>query len=102
MSGRNFSLTERLGAFVNDQVASGRHQNASEVVREALRRYEDDIQAERASIAVLEKVAVEGAAAIEHGDYTLVNGRDDARRLLNRIGKRAKERSETGSRKRRG
>lgn len=48
MSGRNFSLTDRLSGFINREVTSGRHQNASEVVREALRRYEDDIEAEKA------------------------------------------------------
>ena len=65
MSGRNFSLTDRLSGFIDKEVASGRHQNASEVVREALRRYEDDITAEHASLAVLEKIAKTGIAAIE-------------------------------------
>ena len=40
MAGRNVSLASRLSDFVDHQVGSGRHQNASEVVREALRRYE--------------------------------------------------------------
>ena len=46
MAGRNFSLTEPLSDFVDRQVASGRHQNASEVVREALRRYEGEVERE--------------------------------------------------------
>lgn len=89
MSGRNFSLTEHLSDFVDQEVASGRHQNASEVVREALRRYEDDITAEHASLAMIEKIAEEGVAAIEGGDFTLVRGPDGSRALLERLNARA-------------
>ncbi len=89
MSGRNFSLTDHLSSFVDQQVVSGRHQNASEVVREALRRYEDDVLAERASLAAIEKVAAEGAAAIERGEFTRVLAGDGARSLLARLNGRA-------------
>jgi antitoxin ParD1/3/4 len=34
---RNVSLTAELNAFIRSQVASGQYQNASEVVRAALR-----------------------------------------------------------------
>ncbi|MDQ7251550.1 type II toxin-antitoxin system ParD family antitoxin [Dongia sedimenti] len=104
MSGRNFSLTEHLSDFVDDQVSTGRHQNASEVVREALRRYEDDIEAERASIAVIEEVAARGMAAIARGDFISVEGTEDARKLMQkfnaRAAKRAQERSRTAKAKR--
>jgi antitoxin ParD1/3/4 len=93
MAGRNFSLTEYLSDFVDDQVSTGRHQNASEVVREALRRYQDDIEAERASLAVIEKVATRGLAEIARGDYTMVNGLDDERRLLERLSGRNRKRA---------
>jgi antitoxin ParD1/3/4 len=82
MAGRNFSPTERLGDFVDDQVATGRHQNASEVVREALRRYEDDIKAEQASIEVIKKVAKRGLAEIASGKYMTIGGPVDEQRLL--------------------
>lgn len=87
MSGRNFSLTNHLSGFIDGEVASGRHQNASEVVREALRRYQDDVAAEQASIAVIEKVAEAGSAAIERGDFRLVSGADEVRRLVDRLSK---------------
>lgn len=89
MSGRNFSLTGHLSSFVDRQVASGRHQNASEVVREALRRYEDDILAERAALAAIEAVAGEGAAAIERGDFVLVRTGEESHALLSRLNGRA-------------
>ncbi|TPK53006.1 type II toxin-antitoxin system ParD family antitoxin [Mesorhizobium sp. B2-4-19] len=101
MSGRNFSLTDRLSGFIDKEVASGRHQNASEVVREALRRYEDDITAEHASLAVLEKIAKTGIAAIESGDFTLVSGPNGSQALLDRLNARASGRTE-GSRPRHG
>lgn len=53
MSGRNVSLTPRLNRFVDGQVETGRHQNASEVIREALRRYEEEIDAERQLLDML-------------------------------------------------
>lgn len=93
MSGRNFSLTPRLSGFVDKAVRNGRHQNASEVVREALRRYEDDIKAEDASIAAIQAVAEQGAAAIARGDFTTVRGPGDARALLQRLSRRASARA---------
>ena len=97
MSGRNFSLTDHLSDFIDGEVTSGRHQNASEVVREALRRYEDDIAAEQASLAVIEKIAMEGIAAIERGDFTLVSGPDGSRALLNRLNARAARRTKASA-----
>jgi antitoxin ParD1/3/4 len=94
MSGRNFSLTDHLSDFIDKEVASGRHQNASEVVREALRRYEDDIVAEHASLAVIEKIAEAGITAIESGDFTLVSGPDGSRALLDRLNARAARRTQ--------
>jgi len=42
MGQMNVSITDRLAGYVRKQVKSGRYNNASEVVREALRRMEDD------------------------------------------------------------
>jgi antitoxin ParD1/3/4 len=38
----NVSITDRLAGYVRKKVKSGRYNNASEVVREALRRMEDE------------------------------------------------------------
>jgi len=88
MSGRNFSLTPHLSQFIDTEVASGRHQNASEVVREALRRYEDDVLVDRANLAAIESIAEEGLAAIERGEFTLVSGPEGARALLDSLNDR--------------
>src|ERR1700691_4334816 len=42
MDQMNVSITERLAGYVRKKVKSGRYNNASEVVREALRRMEDE------------------------------------------------------------
>src|SRR6266700_2116681 len=42
MGQMNVSITDQLAGYVRKKVKSGRYNNASEVVREALRRMEDD------------------------------------------------------------
>src|SRR5256886_15032198 len=42
MDQMNVSITDRLAGYVRRKVKSGRYNNASEVVREALRRMEDE------------------------------------------------------------
>ena len=69
----NFSLTPSLEQFIRDRAASGDYNNASEVVREALRllkRFEEQraLRIERLRLAVRE-----GDDALARGDYTEVN-----------------------------
>lgn len=71
-TGRNFSLTDRHQQFVDAQVSAGRHASGSEVVREALRRYEDDIRREQAHLDYLNKLAEQGEAAYASGDVVRV------------------------------
>lgn len=91
MTGRNFSLTERLSAFIDRQVDSGRHQNASEVVREALRFYESELELQEAYLDEVRSAAARGIADIERGRFTTVNSSDDARGLRARINERAEQ-----------
>ena len=91
MTGRNFSLTERLSAFIDRQVDSGRHQNASEVVREALRLYESELELQAAYLDEVRSAAARGIADIEHGRFTTVSSSDDARALRARINERAEQ-----------
>lgn len=57
MSARNVNLTAHLAAFVDAQVSNGKHRSASEVVREALRRYEAALMVE-ANVAAAVHAAV--------------------------------------------
>jgi antitoxin ParD1/3/4 len=85
-TGRNFSLPDHQRHFVTEQVANGRHASGSEVIREALRRYEDDILREQAHLAALNKLAEEGEAAYARGDYTRLSGREALRAFIGRSG----------------
>ncbi|WP_448191515.1 type II toxin-antitoxin system ParD family antitoxin [Azospirillum sp. sgz301742] len=96
MAARNFNLTPRLSSFINRQVEAGRHQNASEVVREALRRYETELEEEEARIAALRAVAAAGREAIERGEFTLVNG-DDTDDLLRSLNEEAAALARSGA-----
>jgi antitoxin ParD1/3/4 len=85
-AGRNFSLTEQQRRFVSEQVANGRHASGSEVIREALRRYEDDVVREQAHLAALNKLAEEGEAAYARGEYTRLTSREELRDFIRQGG----------------
>jgi antitoxin ParD1/3/4 len=61
MPTRNVNLTEELERFVLTKVVSGRYENASEVVRAALRMLEREEEQYEAKLAALR-------AAIDEGD----------------------------------
>jgi antitoxin ParD1/3/4 len=87
----NVSITDHLAKFVKARVRSGRFNNASEVVREALRRMEqDDERASRLAAPTIEDVVtnltaiqaetirkrvLEGIGQIERGEFVEVTGR---------------------------
>jgi antitoxin ParD1/3/4 len=58
---RNVNLTDELDRFVLEKVESGRYENASEVVRAALRTLEREEREHEAKLAALR-------AAIDEGD----------------------------------
>jgi len=62
----NISLTPALEKLVDEKVASGMYQTASEVVREGLRLLKDRDE----ETARLKRDIQEGIDAIERGDYT--------------------------------
>ncbi len=61
MPTRNVNLTEELDRFVGEKLASGRYENASEVVRAGLRLLEREEREYEAKLAALR-------AAIDEGD----------------------------------
>jgi antitoxin ParD1/3/4 len=97
MDQMNVSITDHLAEYVRARVKSGRYNNASEVVREALRRMElDDQRALRVAAPTLEDVltdltaiqaeairksVLEGIAEIDRGEYTVYEGREGLARL---------------------
>ena len=63
MPTRNVNLTEELDQFVLAKVESGRYENASEVVRAALRTLEREEQQYEAKLAALRTAVDEGDAS---------------------------------------
>ena len=79
MPTRNVNLTEELDRFVLEKVESGRYENASEVVRAALRMLEREDRQYEAKLAALR-------AAIDEGDASGIakgNAFDRVRKTLN-------------------
>jgi antitoxin ParD1/3/4 len=63
MPTRNVNLTPELDRFVHSRIKTGRYENASEVVRAALRTLEREEQEHEAKIAALRKAIDEGDAS---------------------------------------
>jgi antitoxin ParD1/3/4 len=69
MPTRNVNLTDELDSFVLSKIKDGRFENASEVVRAALRMLEREEQQYEAKLAALrEAIAVGDASGIFEGD----------------------------------
>ena len=69
MPTRNVSLTEELDRFITSRVKTGRYENASEVVRAALRSLELDEEEREEKMAALRKALDEGlASGVARGD----------------------------------
>jgi antitoxin ParD1/3/4 len=71
---RSFALGQRFEGFIDAQVKDGRYNNASEVVREALRLLEDRERLREIRLVELRRLAEEGRSsglADEDGETVL-------------------------------
>jgi antitoxin ParD1/3/4 len=64
----NVSLTPHLRKLVTKKVASGRYGSASEVVREALRLFEERERLRETQLAELRREVLVGVRALDRGD----------------------------------
>ncbi len=108
MDQMNVSVTERLAGYVRKKVKSGRYNNASEVVREALRRMEDDDErAVRLAKPSAEDILTDltgyqlegirrrvrsSVEAVDAGHYAEYEGREGLQRLAAEIKDRGRKR----------
>ena len=97
MDQMNVSITDRLAGYVRKKVKSGRYNNASEVVRDALRRMEDeDARAVRLASPTVEDIVSDltgeqvegirqrvraGIESIETGEFREYEGREGLKKL---------------------
>ena len=98
----NVSLTPHFAKLIRGKVKSGRYSNASEVVREALRRFEQAEQIGRQDALVDPDNAAEavarGFASIEKGDFVEIHGDAELRQFFADIVTRGKKRLATQER----
>jgi antitoxin ParD1/3/4 len=77
---RSYALGEHFEAFIEVQVKSGRYNNASEVVRDALRLLEDQETLRELRYAELRRLAAEGReSGLSEEDGEAVLDRLDAK-----------------------
>jgi antitoxin ParD1/3/4 len=88
MPTRNVVLTDSQAKFVEQMVASGHYQNASEVLREGLRLVQAREAEQAAKLAALREAVAVGIADIEAGRYTEFNDAASLRSHINDISKR--------------
>jgi antitoxin ParD1/3/4 len=67
---RTISFTDRHLSLLDRLISDGRHSSSSEVIREALRRYEADLDREEAHLDYLRRLGDEGEADIAAGRFT--------------------------------
>lgn len=113
MDQMNVSITDELASYVRKKVRSGRYNNASEVVRDALRRMEeDDAKALRLAQPTAEVVLADltgeqmeairrrvrsGIQAIDSGKYRVYEGSTGLSELAERAKARGRQRLKRGS-----
>ena len=69
MPTRNVNLTAELDRFVTETIATGRYENASEVIRAGLRALEERDQLHQAKLATLRGALEEGEkSGVAEGD----------------------------------
>jgi antitoxin ParD1/3/4 len=101
MDQMNISITDRLAGFVREKVRTGRYNNASEVVRDALRRMEDeDARTLRLAEPTAEDIICDltgqqlegirqrvraGIESIDTGAYTEYDGREGLKKLADGV-----------------
>ena len=72
MGTQNVNLPEHQSKFIQKRVKSGRYQNASEVVRAALRLLEQKETEDEARLANLRRIAGESLAGLDRGEFETV------------------------------
>lgn len=76
MPTRNVNLTAEQDAFVEEAVRTGKYQNASEAVRDAVRGWQERLKADELKLDVLRTQIKIGMEALDRGAFTEVDEAD--------------------------
>ncbi|APT60168.1 MAG: type II toxin-antitoxin system ParD family antitoxin [Azospirillum brasilense] len=90
MPTRNVVLTQHHENVISDLVASGRYQNASEVLREGLRLIEERDSRDAAKLKILQEAARAGFVDVEAGRFLELED-DTIEELIADLGRGARE-----------
>jgi antitoxin ParD1/3/4 len=93
MPTRNIELSDHFDRFVDGQVASGRYQDASEVLREGLRLLERQAREDEEKLTVLRKLVSDGLEALDRGEAITLTGEDELADFLAKVGRKASRRA---------
>ncbi len=94
MPTRNVVLTDRHEKLIAELVASGRYQNASEILRDGLRLVEERDRREAVKLQALREAAQAGMDSIERGDFVAFESVDDMTAYLRESGNRILDEAE--------
>jgi antitoxin ParD1/3/4 len=73
---RNVNLTAEQDAFVEEAVKTGRYQNATEALRDAVRGLQLRHQQDELKLAALQAHVEAGVAALERGQFAQIEDTD--------------------------
>ncbi len=76
MPTRNVNLTDDQDAFVERMVKTGKYQNASEAMRDAVRGLQQRWKEDELKLTALRKRIRAGAEALDRGDFTEIDDAD--------------------------
>jgi antitoxin ParD1/3/4 len=76
MPTRNVNLTAEQDAFVEEVVRTGRYQNASEAIRDAVRGLQQRLKTDELKLDLLRTQVKAGLDALERGAFTEVDDAD--------------------------
>ncbi len=82
MPTRNVVLTDQQEVFLGRLVATGRYQNASEVLRDGLRLLEDKIRLREEELVSIQKGVMAGIDQIERGELSEGSGEEAIERAF--------------------
>ena len=87
MSTRSISFTDHHDALIDEGLKSGQYQNASEVVREAMRALELKRAEDDAKLDALRADVQKGIDAYKRGEYVTIKGKGELDKLFDEIEK---------------
>ena len=90
----NVSLTPELEKLVNEQVKSGLYNSASEVIRESLRLFKEQLILKEIRRDELRREIMLGVEQIRNGEFTTYQSEEDFERLAGEIKSAGRARAE--------